>query len=112
MAATVRERLDHILDATAKIRILLAGRSVATLQTDPFVRAALERFLEIISEASRHIPSGLKERHPEIAWLDIANIGNRLRHGYDIVDARILWDVYAHDIDALDKAVMRMKDES
>ncbi len=112
MAATVRERLEHILDATANIRTLLAEKSIDSLRTEPVTRAALERFIEIISEASRHVPSELKAKHPQIAWIDIANIGNRLRHGYDMVDERILWDIYAFDIDALDQAVTRMQDET
>ncbi len=112
MAATIHERLEHILEATANIRALLIGKTIENLRTEPITRAALERFIEIISEASRHVPSELKAKHPQIAWLDIANIGNRLRHGYDRVDERVLWDIYAFDIDALDKAVTRMKDEA
>jgi uncharacterized protein with HEPN domain len=111
MAATVQERLQHILDATANIRALLAEKSIDSVRIEPVTRAALERFIEIISEASRYIPPDLKAKHPEISWVDIANIGNRLRHGYDMVDERILWDVYAFDIDALDQTVIRMKDE-
>lgn len=103
MAATVRERLEHILDATANIRALLAEKSIDSLRTEPVTRAALERFIEVISEASRYIPPDLKAKHPEISWVDIANIGNRLRHGYDMVDERILWDIYAFDIDASTK---------
>ncbi|MGP0060390.1 MAG: DUF86 domain-containing protein [Beijerinckiaceae bacterium] len=112
MAASVQERLQHILEAVANIRTLLAGKSLENLRTEPFTRAALERFIEIISEASRHIPLELKEKQPQIAWIDIANIGNRLRHGYDMVDERILWDIYAFDIDALDQAITRMQDEA
>jgi uncharacterized protein with HEPN domain len=111
MAASVRERLEHILEATANIRTLLAGKTIENLRAEPFTRAALERFIEIISEASRHLPPELKDKHPQIAWVDIANIGNRLRHGYDKVDEGILWDVFAFDIDALDQAVTQMKDE-
>jgi len=110
MAANVRERLDHLLEAIANIRNLLADKSMESLRTEPITRAAFERFVEIISEASRHIPIGMKERHPQIAWVDIANIGNRLRHGYDQVDERILWDIYAYDIDALDEAIRQMRD--
>jgi uncharacterized protein with HEPN domain len=38
--------------------------------------------LEIISEASRHIPDDLKELAPDIPWRQIAAIGNLLRHEY------------------------------
>ena len=56
--------------------------------------AAFERFLEILSEASRHIPDALKQTAPEIPWQTVSAIGNHLRHAYDRVDAKILWDLH------------------
>jgi len=110
MAAGTQDRLQHILNAITNIRDLLSGKSIECLRTEAATRAAFERFIEIISEASRHLPQELKDKHPQIAWTDIASIGNRLRHGYDIVDERILWDVYAYDLNLLDEAVKQMRD--
>jgi uncharacterized protein with HEPN domain len=45
--------------------------------------AAMERYLERLSEASRHVPQELKEKHPEVDWRGVADIGNVLRHAYD-----------------------------
>ena len=67
--------------------------------------AAFERFLEIISEATRHIPIALKEFRPEIPWRRIADLGNWLRHVYDRVDGPLLWAIYTDDLDPLDDAV-------
>ncbi len=55
-------RLHDIVDAIDQIDQLLEGKSFADLQADRVVRAAFERFLEILSEASRHIPDELKSR--------------------------------------------------
>jgi len=52
-----------------------------------------ERCIEIVSEATRHIPDDIKARYPNIPWRQIAGIGNVLRHNYDIVDSRIIWEV-------------------
>jgi uncharacterized protein with HEPN domain len=43
------------------------------------------RCLEIISEASRRLPDGLKARHPAIAWKEMAGAGNIYRHDYEDV---------------------------
>lgn len=43
-------------------------------------RSAVERGIEIISEASRHLPKKMKARHPRVRWANIAGIGNVLRH--------------------------------
>ncbi len=53
---------------------------------------AVTRCLEIISEASRRIPTELKKRYPSIAWKDIAGAGNIYRHDYEDVAAKLVWD--------------------
>ena len=53
---------------------------------------AVTRCLEIISEASRRLPDALKERHPMIAWKQMAAAGNVYRHDYEDVAAQFVWD--------------------
>jgi uncharacterized protein with HEPN domain len=90
----VLDRIDHILAAIEDLRTLMANRSEAALDQDRFVRAAFERFVEIISEASRHIPDDLTATEPTIPWRQIADTGNHIRHGYERTNSRILWDIY------------------
>lgn len=52
----------------------------------------MTRCLEIISEASRRLPDGLKTLYPSIPWKDIAGAGNVYRHDYEDVAARMVWD--------------------
>ena len=49
-------RLRDIIDAIDQINGLLEGKTFKDAQADRVLRAAFERFLEILSEASRHIP--------------------------------------------------------
>jgi uncharacterized protein with HEPN domain len=53
---------------------------------------AVTRCLEIISEASRRLPDALKDRHPTIAWRQMAAAGNVYRHDYEDVAAKFVWD--------------------
>jgi len=72
------------------------------------MRAAFERFLEIISQASRHVPDELKADAPDIPWRRIADIGNHIRHAYNKVDAGILWNIHADgELTLLSDAVAR-----
>lgn len=57
-------------------------------------RAALERFLEIISEASRYIPAEFKAKNPQIPWRKVVDFGNVLRHGYHAVRIDLPWALY------------------
>ncbi|WP_394892866.1 DUF86 domain-containing protein [Mesorhizobium sp. AaZ16] len=82
-------RLRDIIDAIDQIYLLLEGKTFADVQKDRILRAAFERFLEILSEASRHLPAELKAKAPETPWRRIGDIGNHLRHAYNRVDAEI-----------------------
>lgn len=66
---------------------------------------ATVRALEIISEASRRLPDDLKQRHPEVAWRDIAAAGNIYRHGYEGVIPELIWGTARNDLGTLRKAV-------
>ena len=76
MAERTIYRLGDIVDAIDAIRSLLDGTSFEQMVADPVVKAAFERFLEILSEASRHIPEALKRQAPQIPWRRIGDIGN------------------------------------
>lgn len=106
MKDRLASRLQDIVDAIDQIDILFKERSFSDLSSDRIVRAAYERFLEIISEASRHIPTEMKRSQPATPWRKIADIGNHLRHAYFRVDALILWDIHANgELSALRSAV-------
>lgn len=105
MPPTPSERAAHIKDAIADIRRLRASTSDEQITRDRILRAALERFFEIISEASRHIPDNHRAAHPQIPWKRIAGIGNVLRHAYEGIDIDVLLNTTGTELDALEQAV-------
>jgi uncharacterized protein with HEPN domain len=102
---TLGDRLAHILTAIEDIRAALAGLSLADFTADPIRRLAVERLLEIISEASRYIPDDLKAAEKNISWRAMADLGNVLRHAYHRVDAGILWEIVENDLEPLRRFV-------
>lgn len=74
-----------------------------SFETDWQRQWLVERGVEIISEASRHLTDDLKARHPEIPWQKVAGIGNVLRHDYESVAAPILWKLARDDLTALEQ---------
>lgn len=68
-------------------------------------RRATERGIEIISEASRHVPDGLKAKHASVPWQEIAAIGNILRHEYARIEDEIIWQVTQRYLADLEKAI-------
>ena len=58
-----------------------------------------------MSEASRRIPAELRAFRPEIPWRDVETIGNVLRHEYQSVSSRIIWNVVKEDLPELKAAI-------
>jgi len=54
----------------------MAGVTLEAFEPDKRKRWLVERGIEIISEASRHLSDELKARHPQIPWPKVAGIGN------------------------------------
>ena len=104
----VQGRLEHMLDAIEWTERLTAGKTIVDYRRERPTRDAVERNLERISEASRHLPDTLKATHPLIAWSDLAKLGNRLRHGYDTIDDALIWNMVEHELPALRHAVEQM----
>ena len=87
-----------MLEAIVDIQQITADRSFAAYAADRPARRAVERCIEIVSEASRRLPPDLKNRHPEIPWPKIAGIGNVLRHDYDVVNDATIWHAATVDL--------------
>jgi uncharacterized protein with HEPN domain len=97
-------RLDDMIEAAARVRETLGELSIEALEADWQRHWLIQRGIEIISEASRHLPARLKERHPEIPWTKVAGIGNVLRHGYEDIAAPVLWKLVREDLPVLEQA--------
>ncbi len=106
--APVADRFRHILDAVARIETFTAGKTFEDYAADWVNRDAVERNLERVSEASRHIPSQLKARHKGIDWRAVAGLGNVLRHDYPRVKDPRVWRIVSNDLRALKIAVEAM----
>jgi len=59
-------RLTDIIEASERVRGLLDNISIESFETDWQRQWLVERGVEIISEASRHLTPELKARHPQI----------------------------------------------
>jgi uncharacterized protein with HEPN domain len=84
----------------------VSGLDFDALCGDERTLYAVVRCLEIISEASRRLPQEMKERHPSIAWQDMAGAGNVYRHDYEDVAATYVWRTVKQHLPPLRLAVV------
>jgi uncharacterized protein with HEPN domain len=101
-------RLRDILEAIDGVAEMTEGVCVDGYRRDFKLRKAVERCIEIESEATRHIPDTLKSKFPEQPWHEIEAIGNLLRHEYQRVDDLIMWKIATRSLPALRKVIVAM----
>ena len=108
MARRLDVVLEDIRDAIDLVETAIGTRNHSAFVADLFLQRGVERLLEIISEAVRHLPEAMQVTRPEIAWADIRSIGNLIRHEYWRVDSDILWAVITDDLPPLRLAIEAM----
>lgn len=104
--------LAEILEAIEGIETHTAGKTLADFERDWLLRLAVQRALEIISEACRHIPDELLLSVPDIPWKKIRGIGNILRHEYHKIVDEVVWVVVTENIRPLRAAIERIGRET
>ena len=97
--------MGDIAEAIAGIQATLTDVSFDDFQHSWAFQRAVERGLEIISEASRGLADTDKVAHPSVPWNDIAGLGNILRHEYHRVEPLIIWNITVEHLPALARAV-------
>ena len=104
----VQDWLRDIIDNGDWIATYVGGLTLDEFVADRKTRDASERCLERIIEASVRLGT---ERIARIAdgqpLHKVRGLGNVLRHSYDAVDAKLIWDTLTEDVPALRAACER-----
>ncbi|PYE30920.1 uncharacterized protein with HEPN domain [Rhizobium sp. PP-F2F-G38] len=95
----------EMLEAIEGIERHTVRKSLIEFERDWLLRLGVQRALEIISEASRHIPDDVLTAEPEVPWKNIRGIGNILRHEYHKIADDVIWVVVTENILPLKAAV-------
>ena len=79
-------------EACWSIQMFTAGLTLEIYQTSHLIRSAVERQFEILGEALNRIDDvapSFRDHFPEMG--DAIGMRNRLAHGYDHVDDKVVW---------------------
>jgi uncharacterized protein with HEPN domain len=111
MQRHIRTRLRDISEAIRKINQYTQTVTFPDFLESEIVQDAVVRNLEIIGEATRHIPEDTQTHVTAIEWRKIAGLRNILAHAYFGVDLEIIWDVIKNELPKLAEQVAKLMAE-
>lgn len=89
----ISDYLNDIKSAIAEIEEFTSGMDFETFATDRKTVNAVIRSLEVLGEATKHIPTNFRRKHPDIPWSKMAGMRDVLIHDYMGVDLKTVWKV-------------------
>ena len=96
-----------MLDAIALTEEFIGTMNFEAFKADPKTKAAVERELQIITEAAYRLTPEDEALCPAPDWVAYKGMGNILRHGYHKVDDEIVWNTVKDDLPTLKEAILK-----
>jgi uncharacterized protein with HEPN domain len=111
MARPLLYRIEDMLDAIEEARSYIGDMTLAQFEADRKTQRAVERCIQVISEAAKDVPKELKAKHKEIPWRNVVGMGDKLRHDYHNIVVQIVWDTVTVHLPPLGIVVRAIKAE-
>ncbi|NHC36621.1 HepT-like ribonuclease domain-containing protein [Scytonema millei] len=105
MSPSACEYLQHILDETTYIMTSSQNLDKAAFVRDETLKRPYVRSIEVIGEAVKQLPDGLRQKYNAVEWRAMAGMRDRLIHNYFGVDYDIVWDVVVNKVPVLDAEI-------
>jgi uncharacterized protein with HEPN domain len=93
--------VEHMLQACDRILAYTSAMTREDFLVNNQVQDAVIRNVEILGEATKNLLEclpGLQADYPEIPWIDIYGMRNRVAHGYFFVNLETVWGVVSNRI--------------
>lgn len=99
----IADYLDDIRTSIAEAREFTAGMTYDEFSADRKTVNAVIRSLEVLGEATKHIPTAFRRKHPAVPWAKMAGMRDVLIHNYMGVDLKTVWMVVQERLAELEK---------
>jgi uncharacterized protein with HEPN domain len=95
---------EHLLQACDRILQYSSDMTHDGFMANSMVQDAVLRNIEILGEATRNLMEclpDLQSIYPDIPWIDIYGMRNRIAHGYFLINLELVWTVAVVNIPEL-----------
>lgn len=100
--------LEDMLPATEKALSFIEGMDYSSFEKNDEKIFAVTRALEIIGEATKHIPASVRGKYPDVPWRQITGLRDKLSHAYFDVHIYPLWLTITNDLPKLRVTLINM----
>ena len=101
------QRLIHMIEGIKRINRSLAGVNQEEFLADEMRQSAAAFDISTIGESAANISEEFQRAHPEIPWVKMRGMRNRLVHifDYEQIDYEIVWDVAKNALPELEPKI-------
>lgn len=99
--------LRDILQGIDLIETFVADMDFRLYEIDLKTKSAVERQLQIITEAAKRLGGDAETLCPGPDWRGFCRMGDILRHGYHKVDDEIVWNTVKDELPVMREAIAK-----
>ncbi len=89
------------------IETFVGDMTLDAYRADPLRKSAVERQLQIITEAAKRLGDDAYVLCPDQDWKGFCRMGDVLRHIYHNVDDEIVWDTVTEELPKMKEAALK-----
>jgi uncharacterized protein with HEPN domain len=90
--------LEDMLTSMLRIEEYIGDMEFRKFKMNYMVVDAIIRNFEIIGEASKNVPAGIKNKYPEIPWKKMYGLRNLIAHEYFGIDYEMIWEISKNNL--------------
>lgn len=100
--------IKDIIENMEKAEAFVGSMTYEDFSVDSKTSYAVVRCLEIIGEASKNIPQGIRRKYPEIPWKKMAGMRDKIIHFYFGVKFKTVWNTVKNEIPRLKPLIKKV----
>jgi len=102
--------LKDIMQSIEAIEEFIHGMDFEQFRKDDKTSSAVIRKLEIIGEATKSVPTEIRQNYADVPWREMAGMRDKLIHFYFGVDYNLVWKAVKNRIPQIKPVIQKVID--
>jgi len=103
-------RVQDMIKAIDESTAVIKSSSLEEFRNNRTAVLASVACIQILGEASKHVPEEIKNKYTEVPWAEIRGMRNKITHEYFEVDEGIVWTTCSEDFPKLRPLLIKILD--